>query len=224
MEFIKFESAGKLGDSVRTGVWDVAFLGAEPQRAAEIAFTAAYLEIPSTYIVPAGSPIRSVDEVDREGVRIAVTEQSAYGLYLVRSVKHAKSRPDQDRRRRGPGVRQRQARGAGGTPAGAPDRGQEDPRRARARRPVHRRFSRRSAPLKNREAAAEFLRAFVEDVKASGLVAEAISRNGVQGVSVAPRRALGRPRRERLSLASTARGDRLGTRCRGTAWRWSAAE
>ena len=102
VEFIKFESAGKLGDSVRTGVWDVAFLGAEPQRAAEIAFTGAYLEIPSTYIVPAGSPIRSVDEVDREGVRIAVTEQSAYGLYLVRSVKRAKSgpsaRPEQNAR------------------------------------------------------------------------------------------------------------------------------
>ena len=83
VEFIKFDTAGKLGDGVKTGAWDVAFLGAEPQRAAEIAFTAAYLEIPSTYIVPAGSPIRSVDEVDRAGVRIAVADQSAYGLYLA---------------------------------------------------------------------------------------------------------------------------------------------
>src|SRR5262249_5702666 len=90
VEFIKFDTAGKLGDGVKTGAWDVAFLGAEPQRAAEIAFTAAYLEIPSTYLVPAGSPIRSVDEVDREGVRIAVAEQSAYGLYLARTIKHAK--------------------------------------------------------------------------------------------------------------------------------------
>src|SRR5262249_46698989 len=89
VEFIKFETAGKLGDGVKTGAWDVAFLGAEPQRAAEIAFTAAYLEIPSTYLVPAGSPIGSVDEVDREGVRIAVAEQSAYGLYLARTQKHA---------------------------------------------------------------------------------------------------------------------------------------
>jgi len=72
VEFIRFDSAGKLGDGVKTGAWDVAFLGAEPQRAAEIAFTAAYLEIPSTYLVPAGSPIRSVADVDREGVRIAV--------------------------------------------------------------------------------------------------------------------------------------------------------
>ena len=80
VEFIKFDTAGKLGDGVKTGAWDVAFLGNEPQRAAEIAFSAAYLEIPSTYLVPAGSPIRSIAEVDREGVRIAVAEQSAYGL------------------------------------------------------------------------------------------------------------------------------------------------
>ena len=90
VEFVGFDTAGKLGDGVRTGAWDVAFLGAEPQRAGDIAFTAAYLEIPSTYLVPAGSPIRSVDEVDREGVRIAVAEQSAYGLYLSRTVKHAR--------------------------------------------------------------------------------------------------------------------------------------
>jgi polar amino acid transport system substrate-binding protein len=90
VEFIKFETAGTLGDGVKTGAWDVAFLGAEPQRAAEIAFTAAYLEIPSTYLVPAGSPIRSVADVDREGVRIAVADQSAYGLYLARTIKHAK--------------------------------------------------------------------------------------------------------------------------------------
>ena len=90
VEFIRFDSAGKLGDGVKTGAWDVAFLGAEPQRAAEIAFTAAYLEIPSTYLVPAGSPIRSVADVDREGVRIAVAEQSAYGLYLSRTIKRAR--------------------------------------------------------------------------------------------------------------------------------------
>ena len=65
VEFSKYETAGALGDGVRTDAWDVAFLGAEPQRATEIAFTAAYLEIPATYLVPAGSPIRSLADVDR---------------------------------------------------------------------------------------------------------------------------------------------------------------
>src|SRR5712692_3096450 len=89
VEWVAFETAGKLADAVKTGVWDVAFLGAEPQRANEIAFTAAYLEIPATYLVPAGSPLRSIADVDRDGVRIAVTERSAYELYLSRTVKHA---------------------------------------------------------------------------------------------------------------------------------------
>src|SRR6185436_7970859 len=60
-----------------------------PQRAGDIAFTAAYLEIPSTYLVPPGSAIRSAADVDRPGVRIAVAEQGAYGLFLERSIKHA---------------------------------------------------------------------------------------------------------------------------------------
>src|SRR5262249_40574532 len=80
VEFVASEPAGKLADAVKAGVWDVAFLGAEPQRANEISFTAAYLEIPATYLVPAGSPIRSMADVDREGVRIAVADKSAYEL------------------------------------------------------------------------------------------------------------------------------------------------
>lgn len=66
VEFVNFDTAGALADAVRTGAWDAAFLGAELQRAGEIAFTAAYLEIPSTYLVPAGSPIRSIADVDRD--------------------------------------------------------------------------------------------------------------------------------------------------------------
>jgi hypothetical protein len=89
VEFVPFDTAGKLADAVKTGAWDVAFLGVEPQRAGEIAFTAAYLEIPVTYLVPAGSPIRSTADVDREGVRIAVADKSAYELYLTHTIKLA---------------------------------------------------------------------------------------------------------------------------------------
>src|SRR5512145_1883097 len=90
VEFVKFQQAGQLADGVRDGKCDVGFLGAEPQRANEIAFTRAYLEIPVTYLVPAGSKIRSLADVDREGVRIAVSARSAYDLYLSRNLKHAK--------------------------------------------------------------------------------------------------------------------------------------
>lgn len=185
VEFIRFDTAGALGDAVRTGGWDVAFLGAEPQRAAEIAFTSAYLEIPATYLVPAGSPIRSVGEVDREGVRISVTEQSAYGLYLSRTIKHA---------------RLVQTKGLDSSfdvfvadkleaLAGLRPRLLTDVQKLPGARILDGQFTAVQQAIgtpKGRAAAAAYLRAFVEDVKALGFVAEAISTNGVQGVTVAP--------------------------------------
>jgi len=185
VEFVRFDSAGKLGDGVKTGAWDVAFLGAEPQRAAEIAFTAAYLEIPSTYLVPAGSPIRSVADVDREGVRIAVAEQSAYGLYLSRTIKRARLVLTQ-------GVdasfdvfvaQKLEAL------AGLKPRLLTDVQKLPGSRLLDGQFTAVQQAIgtaKARVAGAAFLRAFVEEVKASGFVAEAISRNNSQGVSVAP--------------------------------------
>ena len=185
VEFIKFETAGKLGDGVKTGAWDVAFLGAEPQRAAEIAFTAAYLEIPSTYLVPAGSPIRSVAEVDREGVRIAVADQSAYGLYLARTIKHAKLVMTKGLDSSFEVFVSQKLEAL----AGLKPRLLTDVQKLPGARILDGQFTAVQQAIgtaKNREASARFLRAFVEEVKVSGLVAEAISRNGAQGVSVAP--------------------------------------
>src|SRR5580658_4393099 len=79
-------------DFVRTAdddVWDVGLIGADPARAQKIAFTAAYVEIEATYLVPAGSSIDSIAEVDRPGIRIAVTGGAAYDLWLERNIKHA---------------------------------------------------------------------------------------------------------------------------------------
>ena len=89
IEFVKFDAAGKLADGVKTMLWDVAFLGNEPQRAAEIAFSPAYLEIPVTYLVPAGSPIQALADVDKQGVRVAVADKSAYHLFMMRELKNA---------------------------------------------------------------------------------------------------------------------------------------
>jgi len=89
VEFVEYRQAGDLAEGAMKGAWDIGFLGAEPQRANEIAFTAAYLEIPVTYLVPAGSPILTLADVDRPGVRVAVSEKSAYDLFLSRTLKHA---------------------------------------------------------------------------------------------------------------------------------------
>src|SRR5262245_31615712 len=89
VEFVGYENAGLVADAVKERAWDVAFIGAEPARAGEIAFTPAYVEIEATYLVAAQSPIRTIEEVDRDGVRIASTARAAYTLYLQRTLRHA---------------------------------------------------------------------------------------------------------------------------------------
>src|SRR3990170_1360845 len=88
-ELRQYEKVGDVADGAKKGEWDVAFIGVEPQRAAEIDFTAPYVEIEATYLVPAGSPIKSIADVDRKGVRIAVAGRSAYDLWLSRNIKSA---------------------------------------------------------------------------------------------------------------------------------------
>src|SRR5204862_3641997 len=89
VKFVPYARPGELADDAEKGLWDIGNIGAEPQRAAVINFTAAYCEIEATYLLPAGSPIRSVAEVDQPGKRIAVTARSAYGLWLENNVKKA---------------------------------------------------------------------------------------------------------------------------------------
>jgi polar amino acid transport system substrate-binding protein len=185
VEFVRFDAAGKLADAVKGNAWDVAFLGAEPQRANEIAFTAAYLEIPATYLVPAGSPIRSLADVDKPGIRIAVSDKSAYELWLSRNIKHAELKRTQgidasydlfvnERLEVLSGLRPRLL---------------SDVQKLPGARILDGQFAAVQQAIgtpKPRAAGAAYLKAFVEDVKASGVVAEAIKRNNAQGVSVAP--------------------------------------
>src|SRR6266571_6776175 len=89
VKYLPYARPGEIADDAEKGLWDIGNIGAEPQRAAVIDFTAAYCEIETTYLVPAGSPIRAVGEVDRPGKRLAVTARSAYGLWLENNIKAA---------------------------------------------------------------------------------------------------------------------------------------
>ena len=89
VKYVTFKSPGELGDQVGKDVWDIGLIGAEPQRAEKIQFTAAYVEIEATYMVPERSPIKSIADVDRKGVRIAVSARSAYDLWLVNNIRNA---------------------------------------------------------------------------------------------------------------------------------------
>jgi len=186
MEIVSYEAAGQLADGAKAGAWDLAFLAADPARAEEIAFTAPYLEIETTYLVPAGSPLRTLADVDREGVRVAVSDKSAYDLFLTRSLKRAQLV-------RAPGVNASVDLFFAGkldALAGLKPLLVEVAEKQPGARVLDGRFmvvQQGVGTPKGRDAAAKYLREFVEDIKASGFVAKTIAKNGIRGVSVAPR-------------------------------------
>jgi polar amino acid transport system substrate-binding protein len=89
VKLIPYEAAGKMVEAAHQGDWDIAYLAIDPARSADIDFTAAYLDLEGTYLVPAGSPLEKIPDVDRDGIRIAVTAGSGYDLFLTRQLKHA---------------------------------------------------------------------------------------------------------------------------------------
>jgi polar amino acid transport system substrate-binding protein len=185
VEFVKFPEAGLLADGVRDDKCDVGFLGAEPQRANEIAFTKAYLEIPVTFLVPPGSKIKSIGEVDQKGVRIAVSDRSAYDLYLSRNLKNATL----VRAKGIEGSYQAYLKDKLEVLAGLKPRLASDAEKVPGSRVLDGQVTgvqQACGTTKKRVAGAKYLQDFIEDVKRSGLVAKTIDRHGVRGVNVAP--------------------------------------
>ncbi len=190
ISYTRYDAAGKLAEAVRAGEWDVAFLAIEPARANEIAFATAYLEIEATYLVPEGSPIRTIADVDRKGVRIATSAKSAYDLYLTRTLKNAE-------------LVRTQGIDASfklfvdeklDALSGLKPRLLADAQKLPGSRLLDGRFTAIQQSIgtpKGRDKAAAYLREFAEDIKATGIVADAIKRFGVGGVSVAPMAAAG---------------------------------
>jgi polar amino acid transport system substrate-binding protein len=89
LQFVTYTAAGQVTDAATKGVWDIAFVAIDPKRAQDIDFTPPYVLIEGGYMVRNDSPLRSVDEVDRAGNRVAVGAKSAYDLYLTRTLKQA---------------------------------------------------------------------------------------------------------------------------------------
>jgi len=184
--FVPHPNPGALADAANKNVWDVGFLGAEPQRANEIDFTAAYVEIESTYLVPPGSPLTSIEKVDAKGVRIAVSARSAYDLYLTRTLKNGELV-------RAPGLaaacdlflNEKLDALAGLRPALV-----EDAKKLPGSTILPGQFTAVEQAIGTspaNTAGAAFLHAFIEDAKRSGLVARFIAEHGVTGrLSVAP--------------------------------------
>ncbi len=185
VELVPYPNPGALADAAKSGVWDVGFLGAEPQRANEIDFTAAYVEIEATYLVPPGSQLKSISEVDRAGIRIGVPARSAYELYLTRSLKHAELVHEKG----ADNAFKRFVADKLDALAGLRPRLVTDHDKLPGSRLLDGNFTAVQQAVgtpKGRETGARYLREFIEDVKASGLVARTIEDNGIRGLTVAP--------------------------------------
>lgn len=89
VDFIAYDAAGKVTADATRGAWDLAFVARDPQRAKEIQFTPPYVVIEGAYLVRDESPLKVNEDVDRPGVRIAVSRGSAYDLFLSRTLKSA---------------------------------------------------------------------------------------------------------------------------------------
>ena len=182
--FVPHPNPGALADAAGKNVWDVGFLGAEPLRANAIDFTAAYVEIDSTYLVPPGSAIQTIAEVDRKGIRIIVPDKAAYELYLSRTLKNAELVKE-------PGAENSFKRFVAekfDALAGLRPRLITDQTKLPGSRILEGSFTavqQAAGVPKGRAAAAKYLTAFIEDVKASGLVAKAIQDNKVVGLTIA---------------------------------------
>ena len=184
VSYVTFPTPGALADQGGNNVWDIGLIGAEPQRAEKITFTAAYCEIEATYIVPANSPLKTLADVDKPGVRIAVTGRAAYGLWLERNIKQATlvrtetldSATDifiTDKLEALAGLKPKLLTDITRVPGGKILDGH------------FMTVQQAIGTAKPNIAAAAWLRTFVEEAKASGLVAQFIAKHKAVGLSVA---------------------------------------
>lgn len=186
LELVTFNAAGRVFEALNQNAWDIAFLAIDPARATQITFTTPYVVIEGGYMVRSDSPLKTNDDVDREGVRVVVGRGSAYDLYLTRALKRAQlvrapTSPEalewfvKDRTydvaanikqplvayaKANPGMRVMDGRFMAIEQAMGTPRG--------------------------RDAAAAYLREFIEEVKASGFVARGLERSGQKDAVVAP--------------------------------------
>jgi polar amino acid transport system substrate-binding protein len=186
VKFVPYARPGELADDAEKGMWDIGNIGAEPQRAAVINFTAAYCEIEATYLVPAGSRIHNVGEVDQPGRQVAVTARSAYGLWLENNFKRGELHQFENADLAVKEFLERKMDAYAGLRPALIGLAEKLP----GSRILGGQFTAVQqavgTPKKN-TAAFAFLKEFVEEAKRTGLIASLIERHGVTGrLSVAP--------------------------------------
>jgi polar amino acid transport system substrate-binding protein len=185
IELVLHDTAGKSVDTVRNEAADIGFFAIDPLRGEGILFTAPYVLIEGSYLVRDASPLQGNEEVDRAGLSVTVGKGSAYDLYLTRELRHARI----VRAPTSPGVVDYFLNEHADVAAGVRQQLESDAQRLPGLRLLPGRFmvieQAMGMPKSRGQQAADVLAAFVEEMKRSGYVADALLRHGIQGAQVA---------------------------------------
>lgn len=188
VDLVQFNSAGSVVEAVKAGRVDMAFVAIDPVRGADMDYTAPYVIIEGAYLVRNASPLRRNEEVDRTGTRVVVGRGSAYDLFLTRELKAATL----VRAPTSPAVTDMFLAQDLDVAAGVRQQLEADARRVGGVRLLPGRFmviEQAMGVPKGRTAAQAWLSAYIEEMKRSGFVAEALRRHAIEGAAVAPPRA-----------------------------------
>jgi len=186
VELVVFDAAGKSVQAVTDEQADFGFFAVDPARGETIAFTEPYVLIEGFYMVRDDSPIKANNDVDTAANRVVVGKGSAYDLFLTRELKNAEI----VRSPTSPTVVATFLEQHLEVAAGVKQQLESDAAKTTGLRLLDERFMviRQAMGVSKQRgsAAADFLGAFVEDMKSSGFVAAALQRHGIAGASVAP--------------------------------------
>ena len=185
LQLLPVDTANKSVEAIKNEQADIAFFAIDPLRGAGTDYTAAYVVIEGTYVVPQGSGIKINADVDKPGTRIAVAAKSAYDLFLTREIRQASL----VRTSTSGGVVDMFVEKNLEVAAGVKQQLEKDMRRVPGLRMLEGRFMEINQAMgtsKGRDEGIKYLRAFIEEMKASGFVAKALERHRIEGVAVAP--------------------------------------
>jgi polar amino acid transport system substrate-binding protein len=185
LKLVPFQTPSEIVEAAGKDVWDIGNIGAEPQRAAVMDFTSAYAEIEATYLVPAGSCLQSITDVDQPGNRISVPAGSAYGLWLENNIRCAELKPVKGRQAFEQFVNEDME-----ALAGLRTQLINEVENLPGARVLDGQFTAVQQAVginMGKQAALNWLKQFVEEAKSNGLVARLIEEHNVQGkLIVAP--------------------------------------
>ena len=186
VELIVNETAGKSVATLEAGRADVGFFAIDPERGRDIAFTAAYVQIEGYYLVRDNSSIERNEQVDVATNRVVVGKGSAYDLFLTRHLKNAPL----ERVASSQVVVSSFLEKGFEVAAGVKQQLEADTKGVAGVRMLAERFmvinQAMGLPKTKGPEAALFLRSFVEEMKAQGVVKDSMTRYDIQGAGVGP--------------------------------------